>query len=253
MLESGLHHFDAVVDSIRDGGFAGSFSRYVKCIVRQSAIRDKIMTQRHKLSRRNVLRTIGAGAVVGSVMTGTASAQPGKDGNITSMRTDGSLPSTKVPSTQVTVAGEDVAEVPVGNWIEHQNGLGFYITHEDGDEWDSCAEIEDGVDGLDQESMVDPVLDFLDSTPQTFSIGGQELVLDSADDWEIIEHAECLEVPFPPYEIYATIEVVFHHAIPPQSTGTSYSYTWDRILEDGSEIFYEREIEVVNPGQGKSP
>lgn len=131
-------------------------------------------------------------------------------------------PSENVPETLVGALPWNNGEVPQGDWIKHSNA------------W--CAPAG---------KTCNELKDFLDQTYQVYTVGDEELVFDSAGDWNFTDGVSCPENDDPDCVAF------LNYTLPPKPPGSSYLATWD-VIGGGFDVTFENEIRVVKDnGKGQ--
>lgn len=167
------------------------------------------------MRRRRFLKTSGTAIAIGASTMGLGSA----DDADPRPTTGGELPNPNVPHTHTGALGgppfNETSEIPAGDWILHDNGWVF-------------------VDNPDKEYAKW----FANNTVQTYTIQGEEFVLDEFDDWNY-------------YETDGVPKILFEYTTPPKELGTEYVVRWDvealdEELEDAAGFFpSQNEVRIV--------
>lgn len=147
------------------------------------------------MRRRQLLQTaasaIGLAAGMGIVTAADDDADPRAEPHA------GTSPSPNVPTVETGALGQDPfneqSELPAGKWIDHNNG------------W-----------GGPRESL----RPLANASVQTYSIDGEEFVLDSFDDWDHIVNDD------------GSFGLNFQYITPPKPKGTTYEIRWEFEWKD---------------------
>ncbi|GAA1333764.1 hypothetical protein GCM10009647_075110 [Streptomyces sanglieri] len=175
------------------------------------------------MNRRSILASVTGGVAIGVLGTGIGAAEETKGD---------AIPNPNVPDADIYAfpSEEEPITVENGKWITFSNGWVYTETGQ----LDDC--------NLPQ---------LLNNTTQTFSIDGEEFVLDSLDDWDFDPDADGEDNQG--NEIFCEAE--FSHSISPKPPGTTFTVRWELEIDDEEAVEgeypgmpYENEVEVVRRG-----